>query len=115
MKEGGGEGKEGNLSFPPPPRSFTCATFLAVSLSLVPRSFLLNQTEKLATQASVRINPGSTVSVFKYMTFFLNVSERFLFVADSSEQSSASRSKEQLPSPSGTKFIAPVHTNPDMS
>ena len=46
------------------------------------------------------------------MTFFLNVSERFLFVADLSEQSSADRSKEQLPSPSGTKFIAPVHTNP---
>ena len=46
------------------------------------------------------------------MTFFLNVSERFLFVADLSEQSSAGRSKEQLPSPSGTKFIAPVHTNP---
>ena len=59
----------------------------------------------------VRINPGSTVSVFKYMTFFLNVSVRFLFVADLSEQSSAGRSKEQLPSPSGTKFIAPVHTN----
>ena len=49
-----------------------------------------------------RINPGSTVSVFKHMTFILNVSERFLFVADLSKQSSAGRSKEQLPSPSGT-------------
>ena len=39
-----------------------------------------------------------------YMAFFLNVSKRFLFVADLSEQSSASRSKEQLPSPSGTNL-----------
>ena len=30
MKEGEGEGKEGNLSSPPPLRSFTCAIFRAV-------------------------------------------------------------------------------------
>ena len=58
----------------------------------------------MACPFRVRINPVSTVSVFKYMTFFLNVSERFLFVADLSEQTSAGRSKEQLPSPSGTNL-----------
>ena len=39
-----------------------------------------------------------------YVAFFLNVGKRFLFVADLSEQSSAGRSKEQLPSPSGTNL-----------
>ena len=38
--------------FPTPPRSFTCALFLAVSLTLVPRSFLLSHTETFAMQAS---------------------------------------------------------------
>ena len=41
----------------------------------------------------------------------MNVSERCLFVEDISEQSSASRSKERLPSPSGSSgklFMAPV-------
>ena len=37
-----------------------------------------------------------------FLVDFLNVSERSLIVADLSEHSSASRSKEQLPSPSGT-------------
>ena len=58
----------------------------------------------MACPFRVRINPGSTVSFFKYITFFLNVSERFLFAADLSEQSSAGISKEQLPSPSGTNL-----------
>ena len=39
-----------SLSSPPPLRSFTCAIF-ARSLTLVPRSSLLNRTETLATQA----------------------------------------------------------------
>ena len=34
----------------------------------------------------------------------MNVTERCLFVEDVSEQSSASRSKEQLPRPSGTNL-----------
>ena len=45
-------GKVSFLSSPPVPRSFTCATFLAV-LTLVPRSFLLKRTETLATQATI--------------------------------------------------------------
>ena len=47
-----GRGKVSFLSSPPVPRSFTCATFLAV-LTLVPRSFLLKRTETLATQATI--------------------------------------------------------------
>ena len=41
------------LSSPPPPRSFTHAIF-ARSLTLVPRSLLLNRTETLATQANFK-------------------------------------------------------------
>ena len=53
MKEGEWKGKKGNLlSSPPPPRSFTCAIFRAVSLTLVPRSLLLNHTETLVMQAN---------------------------------------------------------------
>ena len=50
MKVGGGGGEVSFLSSPPPPRSFTCAIFRR-SLTVVPRSFLLNRTETLATQA----------------------------------------------------------------
>ena len=46
---GGGEGRT-SLSSPPPPR-FLLAPFFARSLTLVPRSLLLNRTETLATQA----------------------------------------------------------------
>ena len=51
-KRGRGRGKVSFLSSPPVPRSFTCATFLAV-LTLVSRSFLLKRTETLATQATI--------------------------------------------------------------
>ena len=44
------------LSSPPPPRSFACAICGAVSLTLVPRSLLLNRTETLATQAIPNTN-----------------------------------------------------------
>ena len=47
-----GRGKVSFLSSPPVPRSFTCATSLAV-LTLVPHSFLLKRTETLATQATI--------------------------------------------------------------
>ena len=57
MKEGVGEGNERNavsfLSSPPPPRSLTWP-FVARSLTLVPRSLLLNHTETLATQAKLK-------------------------------------------------------------
>ena len=43
------------LSSPPPPRSFTCATFLAVFDSRSSFFFLLNRTETLATQATAEI------------------------------------------------------------
>ena len=46
------------LSSPPPPRSFTNAVF-ARSLTLVPRSLLLNRTETLATQANQGANHQS--------------------------------------------------------
>ena len=44
------------LSSPPPPRSFTYAIFER-SLTIVPRSLLLNRTVKLATQASMSHKP----------------------------------------------------------
>ena len=51
------------LSSPPPPRSFTCATFLAVFDS---RSFLLNRTETLATQATVTdVSTTCAVVIFR--------------------------------------------------
>ena len=55
MKEGGGEGKEGNLSFlsSPPLPALLLAPFFARSLTLVPRSLLLNRAETLATQQSL--------------------------------------------------------------
>ena len=43
------------LSSSPPPRSFTCATFLAVFDSRSSFFFLLNRTETLATQATAEI------------------------------------------------------------
>ena len=48
MKEGEGEGKEGNASAPP---ALLLAPFFARSLTLVSRSLLLNRAETLATQA----------------------------------------------------------------
>ena len=46
MKEGGGEGE-----VPHPLPAFLLAPLFSRSLTLVPRSFLLNRTETLATQA----------------------------------------------------------------
>ena len=55
-KWGEGEGKEGNLSFlsSPPLPAPLLTPFFARSLTLVPRSLLLNRTETLATQAISR-------------------------------------------------------------
>ena len=47
---GGGDGRKLFLSSPPPPRSFTCAIFRAVSDSRS-RSLTLNHKETLTTQA----------------------------------------------------------------
>ena len=47
------------LSSPPPPRSFPYAIF-ARSLTIVPRSLLLNRTETLATQAKECLAPASS-------------------------------------------------------
>ena len=58
MKEGVGEGKEGKFFLTP----FPLAPFFARSLSLVPRSFLRNHTETLATQAiadSASVQPNA--------------------------------------------------------
>ena len=58
MKEGVGEGKEGKVFPTPSP----LAPFFARSLSLVPRSFLRNNTETLATQAitdSASVQPNA--------------------------------------------------------
>ena len=64
MKEGGGGGEGRKPSFlprPSPPRSFTCAIFrapfFARSLTLAPRSLLLNRAETLAAQAREQ-SPG---------------------------------------------------------
>ena len=48
--EGEGDGRKLFLSSPPPPRSFTCAIFRAVSDSRS-RSLTLNHKETLTTQA----------------------------------------------------------------
>ena len=53
MKEGGGE-RRTFLSSPPPP-ALLLAPFFARSLTLVPRSLLLNRRETLATQAKPSI------------------------------------------------------------
>ena len=71
MKEGEGEGKEGNLSSPPLP-ALLLAPFFARSLVLVPRSLLLNRTETLATQASVLTqgnSPKMTKIFLEYLSF----------------------------------------------
>ena len=47
---------------------------------------------------------SSDVISSSFFVDFLNVSDIFLFVEDISEQSSANRSKEQLPNPSGTNL-----------
>ena len=52
MKEGGGEGKEeGRSPFLP---DLFLTTLFARSVTLVPRSLLVNRTETLATQATIR-------------------------------------------------------------
>ena len=57
MKEGG-EGVEGRKLSSPPLPALLLAPFFAQSLTLVPRSLLLNPTETLATQA----NLGESIS-----------------------------------------------------
>ena len=53
MKEGGGGGEGRFPSFLPHPLpALLLAPLFSRSLTLVPRSFLLNRTETLATQAS---------------------------------------------------------------
>ena len=55
------------LSSPPPPHSFTCAIvlFFSLSLTLVPRSLLLNHTETLASQANyLKIATGLCAFIF---------------------------------------------------
>ena len=52
MKEGGEGVERRKLSSPPLP-SLLLAPFFAQSLTLVPRSLLLNPTETLATQANL--------------------------------------------------------------
>ena len=74
MKVGEGEGKEGNF-LPHPLPALLLTPFFARSLTLVPRSLLLNRTETLATQASrcgeVAVSRDSTDFVH-YTYCFLN-------------------------------------------
>ena len=56
MKVGEGEGKEGNF-LPHPLPALLLTPFFARSLTLVPRSLLLNRTETLATQAIPTLSP----------------------------------------------------------
>ena len=55
MKVGGGGGEGRKPSFLPPLPALSLAPFFARSLTLVPRSLLLNRTETLATQAKTEI------------------------------------------------------------
>ena len=59
MKVGGGGGEVSFLS-PPPLLALLLAPFFARSLTLDPRSLLLNHTETLATQANGR-PPGNSL------------------------------------------------------
>ena len=52
---GGGEGRKPSCLPPPPLPALLLAPFFARSLTLVPRSLLLNRTEMLATQAKTEI------------------------------------------------------------
>ena len=67
MKEGGGEGVclQAFPSFLPHPLpALLLAPLFSWSLTLVPRSFLLNRTETLATQASGFQNPRVCLQAF---------------------------------------------------
>ena len=59
-RQSGWFSKSRGLCSPPPPRSFTYAIF-ARSLTIVPRSLLLNRTETLATQATATVIWGVRV------------------------------------------------------
>ena len=73
MKVGEGEGKEGNF-LPHPLPALLLTPFFARSLTLVPRSLLLNRTETLATQASrcgeVAVSRDSTVFCLLHLLLF---------------------------------------------
>ena len=60
MKEGGGGGEGRKPSFLPHPLpALLPAPLFSWSLTLVPRSFLLNRTETLATQAKAKVESDS--------------------------------------------------------
>ena len=72
-------------------------------------------TRIIRTLWHVRINPGSSVSFFDYMTFVFNVSERFLFFWRFITPELRQQIKETVTKSFRYQFITPVHTNPDMS
>ena len=72
--ESGGRGREVSFLSSPPLSALLLAPFFARSLTLVPRSLLLNRTETLATQATRN-------SKVKFNNDLLNPLESSLFQA----------------------------------